>query len=166
MITTYVVEHRQHVSSKTYEELISEFEAVASGQGEHGQLAEALSAANTAQEWEESLKDLMGSSGFGRAFSMDHGRWLGFYGTSAKLKKYLFGNPIVAETLLRHDSRAGLHVPLALLIYEDADGHGCVAYDLPSSILRFIDNPELQEAAAALDAKVTSFTEKLTGVPA
>ena len=139
---------------------------MASGQGEQGQLAQALSAANTAQEWEESLEELMGSSGFGRAFSMDHGRWLGFYGTSAKVKKYLFGNPIVAETLLRHDSRAGQHVPLSLVIYEDAEGHGCVAYDLPSSILGFIDNPELHDAAAALDAKVISFMEKLTGVPA
>lgn len=97
---------------------------------------------------------------------MDHGRWLGFYGISAKAKKYTFGNPIVAETLLRHGTRAGLQVPLSLLIFEDAHGRSCVTYDLPSSVLRFIDSPELQQAAAALDAKLTGFIEKLTGVPA
>ena len=165
MITTYAVENHQHVSDKTYEELIAEFEEV-TGDGELGLVTQALSAARTAQEWEESLKDLMGPSGFGRAFSMDHGRWLGFYGTPAKAKKYVYGNPVVAETIVRHDTRAGLQVPISLLIYEDADGHGCVTYDLPSSLMRFIDNPELRQAVAALDAKVTSFVEKLTGVPA
>jgi uncharacterized protein (DUF302 family) len=165
MRTVYTVENCQHVSDKTYEELIAEFEEV-TGDGDMGLVTQALSAASTAQEWEESLKDLMGLSGFGRAFSMDHGRWLSFYGTPAKAKKYVYGNPVVAETIVRHDIRAGLQVPLSLLIYEDADGHGCVTYDLPSSVMGFIDNPELRQAVAALDAKLTSFIEKLTGVPA
>ncbi|MET9176526.1 DUF302 domain-containing protein [Streptomyces misionensis] len=163
--TTYSVENRQHVSEKTYEELVAEFENL-TGEGEMGLVAQALSAAGTAQEWEESLEDLMGPSGFGRAFSMDHGRWLGFYGTPVKAKKYVYGNPVVAETILRYDTRAGLQVPLSILIYEDADGHGCVTYDLPSSTMGFTENPKLHQAAAALDAKLISFVEKLTGVPA
>jgi hypothetical protein len=32
--------------------------------------------------------------------------------------------------------------------------------------MSFTDNPELHQAAAALDAKLTSFVENLTGVPA
>ena len=49
---------------------------------------------------------------------------------------------------------------------EDPDERGCVTYDLPSSVMSFTDNPELHQAAAALDAKLTSFVENLTGVPA
>jgi uncharacterized protein (DUF302 family) len=165
MRTTYTVEHREHVSSSTYEALVEAFERV-TGEGEHGELERALDAATSAQDWETSLGTLMGDSGFGRAFAMDHGRWLGFSGTSAKATKYLYGNPVVAGTILRHDVRTSLQVPLSLLIFEDADGHGCMAYDVPSSLMGHLDDPRLREAAAALDAKVAAFVEELTGVAA
>ena len=165
MITKYTVESREHVSAKSYEEVVSAFEA-AVGDAEHGEVVEALKAADNAGDWERAVTALFGTAGFVRVFALDHGRWLGFYGTKAKARKYVYGNPMVAETMLRHDLRAGLQVPLSIMIWEDADGHARVSYDLPSSVMSFIDHPDLAKAASALDAKVIALVEELTGAPA
>lgn len=167
MITKYTVENREHVSAKSYEEVVRAFEA-AVGDAEHDEVAEALTRVDSVGDWEQAMTALFGPAGFARVFSLDHGRWLNFYGgkTVAKAKKYVYGNPIVAETMLRHDLRAGLQVPLSIMIREDVDGHARVSYDLPSSVMGFVDNPDLAKAASALDAKVIAFVEELTGASA
>ncbi|HWC84816.1 MAG TPA: DUF302 domain-containing protein [Pseudonocardiaceae bacterium] len=165
MIVKYTVENREHVSAKSYEEVVAVFEA-AVGDAEHGEVTEALRTVDNAGDWEQAMVALFGPAGFVRVFSLDHGRWQGLYGTKAKAKKYVYGNPIVAETMLRHDLRAGLQVPLSIMIREDDDGHARVSYDLPSSAMGFIDNPDLAEAAMALDARLTAFVRELTGAAA
>jgi hypothetical protein len=62
--------------------------------------------------------------------------------------------------------RAGLQVPLSIMIWEDSGGHARVSYDLPSSVMSFLDSPELANAANALDAKLGAFVEELTGASA
>ena len=165
MITKYTVENREHVSAKSYEEVVSAFEA-AVGDATRGEVIQALATVQTVDEWEQAITGFLGSSGFIRAFAIEHGRWLTLYGRQAKAKKYVYGNPMVAETMLRHDVRAGLQVPLSIMIREDADGHARVSYDLPSSTMSFMDNPDLAEAARALDDKVIALVEELTGTSA
>lgn len=165
MITRYTVENREHVSAKSYEEVLAAFET-AVGDAEHGEVNEALNAVDNAEDWERAMTALFGPAGFVRVFSLDHGRWLGFYGTAAKARKYIYGNPVVAETMLRHDLRGGLQVPLSIMIWEDGDGLARISYDLPSSTMGFIDDPALAEAARALDAKLIAFVEGLTGASA
>lgn len=165
MINKYTVESREHVSAKSYEEVVKAFEA-AVGEAETGEVVKTLNTVDNAGDWEQSVNAMSGSAGFVRVFSLDHGRWLNFYGHQAKAKKYVYGNPIVAETMLRHDLRAGLQVPLSIMIWEGPDGHARVSYDLPSSTMGFIDNPDLAKAAGALDAKVIAFVEELTGASA
>jgi uncharacterized protein (DUF302 family) len=165
MIENYTVQHYEHVSTKSYDELVREFET-AVGNAEHGELAKAGEAAANRSEWEANLNALFGSSGFMRVFSIDHGNWLGFYGVAAKAKKYVFGNPIVAWSMLRHDLRAGAQVPLSLMIYETPGGEVRVSYDLPSSVLGFIHDDDLAEAASGLDAKLTAFVAELAGADA
>jgi hypothetical protein len=59
VITKYTVENDEYVTDKTSE---------------------------NAGEWEESINKCFGPSGFLRFFTVDHGRWMGFYGREAKAK--------------------------------------------------------------------------------
>ncbi len=78
------------------------------------------------------------------------------YGIKRRLLRWIFGNPLIAITMLRHDYTAGLFVPIELLLAEGDDGVGCsIVYVLPSSLIA-VDaaNPQLLSAAQALDAKL------------
>jgi hypothetical protein len=165
MIENYTVQHYEHVSTKSYEDVVREFET-AVADAEHGEFAKAAESATTSSEWEANLNALFGPSGFIRVFSIDHGHWMGLYGAPAKAKKYIYGNPIVAWTMLQHDVRAGVQVPLSLMIYETPDGEVRVSYDLPSSVMGFIHDDALAEAASGLDAKLTAFVTELAGASA
>jgi uncharacterized protein (DUF302 family) len=133
---------------------------------EYGRFTDILNAAETVEEWEREVGRCFGPSGFVRFFSVDHGRWMGFYGHQVKAKKYVYGNPLIAETMMRYDTRFGQQAPNQILVYEDADGHARVSYDLPSSIFNFIGNEELTRTAYGLDAKVAAFVRNVTGVTA
>jgi hypothetical protein len=65
--------------------------------------------------------------------------------------------------MIRHDSTAGLFVPVELLMTEDEDGKGtCVFYVRPSSLIMVEDNPPLLTAARALDKKVEALIDRAT----
>src|SRR5258708_28646078 len=63
-----------------------------------------------------------GPSGFMRLASLDHGSWIGRFGVKRRSVRWIFGNPVVALTMLRHDISAGLFVPIELLVTEAEDG--------------------------------------------
>jgi uncharacterized protein (DUF302 family) len=79
-------------------------------------------------------------------------------GGGRKCKRILLGNPLVAITMLRHDMKAGLSVPVELLVIEatSEEGGGVdLVYHLPSAlIMAGGDNPELAAAAQKLDEKL------------
>src|SRR5258708_39682085 len=95
-----------------------------------------------------------GPSGFMRLASLDHGSWIGRFGVKRRSVGWIFGNPVVALTMLRHDISAGLFVPIELLVTEEEDGGGAILTYLRPSSLIVIDPKahELQEAAGKLDA--------------
>jgi uncharacterized protein (DUF302 family) len=163
MITECHVKRYEHLSEKSFEALVGAFEA-AVGDADDGRLTNGLRAVTGVEDWEGLCKSRFGSSGFMHVLTMDHGRWLGFYGKQAKARQYTYGNPLVAETMLKHDVRAGSEVPLRVMFYESRDGRGVMAYDLPSSLMRRYENPEIDAAARKLDEKVVSFAQELTGV--
>jgi uncharacterized protein (DUF302 family) len=74
-----------------------------------------------------------------------------------KCKRILLGNPLVAITMLKHDMKAGLSVPVELLVVEATreEGGGVdLVYHLPSAlIVAGGDNTELEAAAQNLDEK-------------
>src|SRR5258708_4388752 len=95
-----------------------------------------------------------GPSGFMRLASLDHGSWIGRFGVKRRSVRWIFGNPVVALTMLRHDISAGLFVPIELLVTEAEDGGGAIlTYVRPSSLI-VIDPKahELQDADEKLDA--------------
>ena len=68
--------------------------------------------------------------------------------------------------MLQHDIRAGLNVPVRLLIYEHSDGSTRVAYDLPSSLMSGLGKADVTAAATKLDAKLIALAKTITGVSA
>jgi uncharacterized protein (DUF302 family) len=108
----------------------------------------------TREEFEQKIQRYLGDSGFMLFSQIDHGRWIEKYGIKRRLLRWIFGNPLIAITMLRHDYTAGLFVPIELLLAESDDGASCnVTYVVPSSLIVVDANPQLLAAAQALDAK-------------
>ena len=67
----------------------------------------------------------------------------------------IFGNPLLAITMIRHDLTAGLFAPVEILVTEADDGLGTtITYVRPSSLMVIGNNPPLMKAAAELDNKL------------
>ena len=98
-VSDHVVRYQEHVSSKSYEELVAAFEAAVADR-RHGEFAEAFTRAagsdNSRETWERALTALFGPSGFMSVFTIDFGTLLGWYGEPAKLTAFvasLAGSP-------------------------------------------------------------------------
>ncbi|OCH84462.1 hypothetical protein OBBRIDRAFT_808226 [Obba rivulosa] len=140
------------------------------GDDSQAALKAALSAQNK-EELEKNIQALSHGNDFLFFGAIPHHTWFNAYmGTTdaAPLTiTYTLGNPLIAQTMLRHSLVAGLHVPPRVLVLERADGNGTrIVYDLPSSIIApgLAGGPheELREAAEALDAKLERLIAKVT----
>jgi uncharacterized protein (DUF302 family) len=70
----------------------------------------------------------------------------------------------MAITMLRHDIRVGLNVPVRVYIYwDEASRTTRFEYDQPSTLMRGLDNKNLTAAAEKLDAKLAALAEEVTG---
>lgn len=74
---------------------------------------------------------------------------------------YTFGNPLIAQGMLRHDINGALHIPPRILVSEKADGTGTrVVYDDPLSVIAVpakdgdAVNSELRSVAEGLSRKL------------
>jgi uncharacterized protein (DUF302 family) len=165
MVDEYVVKHYEHVSNKSFEEVVNAFEA-AVGDGDDGKFLNGMKALSNVQDWENLCKSSFGPSGFLHVLTFDHGHWLKFYGIGGKAKQYTYGNPLLAHTMVKHDIGVCFQVPFRILIYETAKGGVRIAYDLPSTLMARLHNDEVNEAACKIDPKVVAFVTKLAGAPA
>jgi uncharacterized protein (DUF302 family) len=121
-------------------------------------------AVRSREDFERLLTPVIGDSGFMLFLELDHSGWLPLYGITRKAVRLIFGNPLIAITMIRHDIEASLFAPVELLLFESGDGSGStLIYDLPSSLMRAAANPELSQAAQALDAKVAALARAATG---
>jgi uncharacterized protein (DUF302 family) len=166
MRTTFKVHHNEHVSSRSFEEVVSAFES-AVGSVENSGFPELLASTKSAEEFESRVKSREGKSGFMRFLTVDHGTWLARIGLNAKARMYTIGNPLIARTMLEHDIAAGLNVPVRLMIYEDALSRTTrLIYDLPSSLMSGLKNEKVAAAAKKLDAKLIALAIHATGAEA
>jgi uncharacterized protein (DUF302 family) len=166
MRTTFKVHHNEHVSSRSFEEVVSAFES-AVGSVENSGFPELLASTKSAEEFESRVKSREGKSGFMRFLTVDHGTWLARIGLNAKARMYTIGNPLIARTMLEHDIAAGLNVPVRLMIYEDALSRTTrLIYDLPSSLMSGLKNEKVAAAAKKLDAKLIALAIQATGAEA
>jgi uncharacterized protein (DUF302 family) len=106
----------------------------------------------------------VGKSGFMLFHEIDHGCWLSKFGIHRRMVRWIFGNPLFAITMIRHDLSAGLFAPVEILVTETEDGLGTtITYVRPSSLMVVGNNPPLMQAAAELDKKLD---ELISGVVA
>ena len=166
MRTTFTVHHNEHVSSRSFEEVVSTFEFAVRSVEDTGFPA-LLASTKSAEEFEASVQSRAGSSGFMRFLTVDHGAWLTRTGLKARARMYTIGNPLIARTMLKHDIAAGLNVPVRLMIYEEpATRTTRLAYDLPSSLMNGLQNEKVASAAKKLDAKLIALAIQATGADA
>jgi uncharacterized protein (DUF302 family) len=158
--------HREHVSDRTFDAVVAAFDA-AVGTIDDDAFRAAVKAATSTEDFETRMHAFEGPSGFMCFMRIDHGAWLARIGLTARVKLYILGNPLIAQTMLRHDIGAGLNVPLRVMIYEDPrSGSTRFAYDLPSSLMARLGNEPLLAAARRLDEKLTALAELVTGARA
>ena len=97
----------------------------------------------------------VGKSGFMLFHEIDHGGWLSKFGIHRRMMRSIFGNPLIAITMIQHDLTAGLFAPVEILVTETEDGLGTtITYVRPSSLMVIANNPPLMQAAAELDKKL------------
>ncbi len=90
-------------------------------------------------EWilKKRVKQHEGESGFMLFVEMDHGSWMEKFGVKRRVVRWIFGNPLVAITMLRHDYTAGPVCAAGSTSGASIDGNngtGCnITYVLPSS---------------------------------
>ena len=152
-----------------------------------------LSTQTNAQGIEDVVRSTNTSSGFALFAEFNHGRWIQFFpaqpkspltsswdessretlasqGTSMAgihggkgLMRFIFGNPLVAATMLKHDVEAGLHVPVECCFVEQEDGSTKLITLLPSGLIAGHDqglkNRELREAVGKLEDMVLRLVE-------
>lgn len=110
--------------------------------------------ATSVADFEAAVTPRLGDSGFVLMQEIDHGAWLKTYGIDGRSLRWIFGNPLIAVTLIRPAPVAGLFAPLELLLADGADGGSVITYVQPSSQIVIDDNEALRTAATGLDAKV------------
>lgn len=109
---------------------------------------------------EEVTQRFVGESGFMLFEELNHGGWLSIYGIRRRCVRWIYGNPLIAITMIRHDNTAGLFAPVEMLISDAVDGGGTVVtYVRASSLIVIEPNPPLLAAAQALDAKVEALLD-------
>lgn len=84
-------------------------------------------------------------------------------GTEGKIRSYIIGDPLVAQTMITHDPGVGLNVPVRVVIFQTASGEVRLAYDLPSSLMSRLHNEAVSSAALRLDAKLRALAELAIG---
>src|SRR5437762_11887808 len=151
MRTMFTVHHNEHVSSRSFEEVVNAFES-AVGSVEDTGFAVLVASTKSAEEFESQVKSRESSSGFMRFLTVDHGAWMARIGLNAKARMYTIGNPLIARTMVEHDIAAGLNVPVRLTRYaEPATRTTRLSYDQPSSPLSRHNNDKLTSAAKKRD---------------
>jgi uncharacterized protein (DUF302 family) len=165
MITTFTVQHYEHATNRSFEEVVEAFEA-ATGSVEKGELNAAIREAKSLSEFEAKVQSFESKSGFMRFLTADHAGWLRHFGMKAKARTYTLGNPLIAWTMLKYDLGAGLNVPIRLMIYEHSAQQVRLIYDLPSSLMSRLGNEELMASARKLDEKLLLLAERSTAAAA
>jgi uncharacterized protein (DUF302 family) len=166
MIDSFTVQHCEHVSQRSFEVVVAAFEAEL-GSVEGGDIIPREVAAATGRtDFETRIGSYEGRSGFMRFLTNDHGAWMARVGVQAKIRSYIIGNPLVAQTMITHDPGVGLNVPIRVLIYQTSSGEARLAYDLPSSLMSRLHNDDVAAAALKLDAKLRALAVLATGATA
>ena len=159
--TTFV--HRDYAGDRTFEAVVAAFEA-AVGSADQKTFQSAVEDQSSPDAFTTRMQSIKGPSDFILFLKTDHGAWMPRVGIAGKAILYTIGNPLIAQTMLRHSIEAALYVPIRVLIYEDpVTKRGKFAFDLPSSLMARLKNEEVTTAARLLDRKMEALASHCTG---
>lgn len=71
----------------------------------------------------------------------------------------IFGNPALGTPAMQADPLAGLHLPLKVLVYADADGQVWLAYEKPADMFAGLAIPGDAEVVTKMTGALAKFTE-------
>jgi len=109
----------------------------------------------TAEAARERLASFVGPLDFSLFQKIDHGVLrAAIAGKPTQATTYVFGNALITVQMTTHDARAGLYVPLRLIVHEIANSRVMVTYDLPSATMMQFGVPAIDDVAHSLDDKV------------
>ncbi len=106
------------------------------------------------QPLEKVAEAFVGSSTFMYLAKIDQGWILSLSGHHKKASLYILGNPLIGNQMLDVTTAVGLYIPFRLFVYEDAEGHAFVAYDIPSTLVHQYDNKTLSTLAYQFDEQL------------
>lgn len=162
MHDTSTLIHQEFSSEHTFDTVVAAFEA-AIGQGDGKSFQSIVDQTTKASDFADRIRATEGSSGFILFLKVEHSPWLVRVGLEGRATMYVIGNPLIAQTMIRHNIEVGLNVPVRVLIYEDAAKTGRVGYDLPSSLMARLKNDQITTAAKLLDDKLAALARHCTG---
>jgi uncharacterized protein (DUF302 family) len=163
MQDTSTLIHQEFSSQRTFDDVVATFEA-AIGQGDGKTFQTIVDQTTSASDFADRIRAAEGSSGFILFLKVEHGLWLARVGIGGRATMYTIGNPLIAQTMIRHNIKVGLNVPVRILIYEDAVAKtGHIGYDLPSSLMARLKNEQITAAAKLLDDKLAALARHCTG---
>jgi hypothetical protein len=84
------------------------------------------------------------------------------YISDREVRQATIGRPLIAATMLLHDTGAASNISVRLVIHEGTDRRTRLAYDRPMSLMERLGNRELSAAAPKPDAKLAALAERVT----
>jgi uncharacterized protein (DUF302 family) len=151
----------QHITIRTgvpFDDFVAKVEAQL-GQHDDTAYAHFLTDSSQAAKVEAILASQAGSSGMLLFMIFPVGGLLALKDRPSKARQYVMGNTFAAFKVLCKDIRAGLNVPLRVLVYEDAQDNAVVEYDTPTSIFAPFQDSEIDAVAKSLDEKVARLVQ-------
>lgn len=94
-------------------------------------------------------------------FQLDITPFMELAGHTRRCRTYLMGNPMIAESMYRHDPGAMLYAPLRTTIHEDSAGAVHFLIDQPSTRFGSFGDPRIAEVGVRLDHIVARLFEHL-----
>ncbi|WP_299821560.1 DUF302 domain-containing protein [uncultured Jannaschia sp.] len=109
----------------------------------------------------ESAVDEAGATVFAR---VDHGAGAEAAGLELQDAQLLiFGNPQLGTQAMQDDIRAGLQLPLRMLVYGDDSGIAQIAWQMPADMFDGLDIDEDAEYVGRMEDALTKFAEAAAG---
>jgi len=155
-MTTRVINVRRVslISSKPFDSVIAALEA-ALRRPNLGEFMKHIAQSKSFGEMRQMIESAVGKFGLMEFIRFDLGAVLAKAGGpgAPRSVRFLAGNPLVMESMVKHTPDAGSYAPVTLLIDERPDGVH-LSYDEMASFLEPYGNAEALQVARALDAKV------------
>ncbi|KAK1224408.1 hypothetical protein PQX77_012704 [Marasmius sp. AFHP31] len=128
-------------------------------------LVPSMAKAQSKEELQEIVARITQGKDFMHFASVRHDYWLKHFDEKVPVVAvYTIANPLVAQTIMKHDLRAAYNIPPRLLVLEKEDRSGTLlAYHLPSSVMALdASNKEINEAASVLDGMYEKLINDVT----